>query len=187
MREMSIKCRFERLHLQQSTVFLSFQHFSLFSASLPHEQSRTENKFQSPTFCNMFEATFEEGDVFKKLIAAIGDLVKDANLDCSEEGIRLQAMDSSHVSLVNLFLSTQSFAAFECDHNHTLGINFAALNKLLKCSKPKDSITMRHDDDSDTLQFVFTDESMFHLYILYICESLHFFFEIYRQRKNAQF
>lgn len=101
----------------------------------------------------------EEGDVFKKLINAIGDLVQDANFDCSDEGIRLQAMDSSHVSLVNLFLSTESFSSFKCDHGHTLGINFASLNKVLKCSKAKDSITMRHNDDSDTLQLIFTDSN----------------------------
>mmetsp|Transcript_75273 Transcript_75273/g.119671 ORF Transcript_75273/g.119671 Transcript_75273/m.119671 type:complete len:266 (+) Transcript_75273:108-905(+) len=107
----------------------------------------------------MFEATLDEGDVFKKLIAAIGDLVNDANFDCSQEGIRVQAMDSSHVSLVNLYLSATSFSNFKCDAQHTLGINFSALNKVLKCSKPKDSITMRHEDDSDTLSLIFSDEN----------------------------
>ena len=43
----------------------------------------------------------DEGDVFKKLINAIGDLVQDANFDCSDEGIRLQAMDSSHEDLLH--------------------------------------------------------------------------------------
>eukprot|EP00485_Elphidium_margaritaceum_P000434 CAMPEP_0202698260 /NCGR_PEP_ID=MMETSP1385-20130828/11534_1 /ASSEMBLY_ACC=CAM_ASM_000861 /TAXON_ID=933848 /ORGANISM="Elphidium margaritaceum" /LENGTH=267 /DNA_ID=CAMNT_0049354925 /DNA_START=53 /DNA_END=856 /DNA_ORIENTATION=- len=105
----------------------------------------------------MFEATLEDGDVLKKLIGAIGDLVQDANFDCSDEGIRLQAMDSSHVSLVNLFLSVDSFSHFVCDAQHTLGLNLASLNKVLKCSKPKDCITLRHEDDSDTLQLIFAD------------------------------
>ncbi len=89
-------------------------------------------------------------------MTAIGDLVQNANFDCADDGIHLQATDSSHVALVNLFLSTQSFSQFKCDHNHTLGINFVSLNKVLKCSKAKDSITLRHEDDSDTLQLIFT-------------------------------
>eukprot|EP01084_Bolivina_argentea_P036386 67331_1 len=45
-----------------------------------------------------FEATLEDGDVFKKIMTAIGDLVQNANFDCGYEGIRLQEMDSSHVA-----------------------------------------------------------------------------------------
>jgi len=37
------------------------------------------------------------------------DLVTDANFDCSNTGITLQAMDSSHVSLVSLMLRRDGF------------------------------------------------------------------------------
>ena len=104
-----------------------------------------------------FEATLEEGDILRKVISAIGDLVQDANFDVSDEGIRLQAMDSSHVSLVNLFLSSNSFSHFECEHSTTLGVNFQSLSKVLGCSKPKDKITLRCDDnESDKLSLIFT-------------------------------
>jgi len=57
----------------------------------------------------MFECTLEQGDILKKVIGAVGDLVENANFDCTEEGIALQAMDSSHVSLVSLFLGSEGF------------------------------------------------------------------------------
>jgi proliferating cell nuclear antigen len=47
----------------------------------------------------MFEARILQGALLKKIIEAIRELVQDANLDCSERGITMQAMDSSHVSL----------------------------------------------------------------------------------------
>ena len=40
----------------------------------------------------------------KKVVDAIKDLVTDVNLEVSDAGISLQAMDSSHVALVSLKL-----------------------------------------------------------------------------------
>ena len=44
----------------------------------------------------MFEARLINGSILKKLLEALKDLVSDANIDCSEEGLSIQAMDSSH-------------------------------------------------------------------------------------------
>ena len=38
----------------------------------------------------MFEARLVQGGLLKKIIEAIRDLVQDANLDCSEQGIAMQ-------------------------------------------------------------------------------------------------
>jgi len=50
-----------------------------------------------------------EGHTLKKIVEAIKDLVTDVNLDVSPQGISLQAMDTSHVALVSLFLSMEGF------------------------------------------------------------------------------
>ena len=38
----------------------------------------------------VFEARLEQGDIFKKLIGSITDIVQDANFECTENGIQLQ-------------------------------------------------------------------------------------------------
>jgi proliferating cell nuclear antigen len=38
----------------------------------------------------MFEAKILQGALLKKIIEAIRELVQDANLDCSENGIQMQ-------------------------------------------------------------------------------------------------
>ena len=48
----------------------------------------------------MFEARLEKGDVLKKTMDALKDLIKEAVWDVSAQGLSLQSMDSSHVSLV---------------------------------------------------------------------------------------
>ena len=57
----------------------------------------------------MFHAKLNEGLLIKKLIDNIKDLVSDINWEISPMGISLQALDSSHVSLVTLNLSSEGF------------------------------------------------------------------------------
>lgn len=62
----------------------------------------------------MLEACLEQGQLLKKVIEAIKDLVTDANWDCNDSGIALQAMDSSHVALVALLLRSEGFNPYRC-------------------------------------------------------------------------
>ncbi|KAK4492079.1 hypothetical protein RD792_002876 [Penstemon davidsonii] len=58
----------------------------------------------------MLELRLVQGSLLKKkLIDAIKDLVNDANFKFSATGFSLQAMDSSHVVLVALFLGSEGF------------------------------------------------------------------------------
>eukprot|EP01138_Halocafeteria_seosinensis_P016431 gb/GECG01016762.1/.p1 GENE.gb/GECG01016762.1/~~gb/GECG01016762.1/.p1 ORF type:complete len:261 (+),score=25.56 gb/GECG01016762.1/:1-783(+) len=103
----------------------------------------------------MFEARLVQGKIFKMVVEAMKDLVTDANLDCSKEGISLQAMDSSHVSLVSLLLRGQDFDHYRCDQEMSLGLNMVALSKILKCSGQDDIITISADPQQDEICFKF--------------------------------
>jgi len=103
----------------------------------------------------MFECTLVQGELFKKIIGSISDLVNDGNFMCDSHHISFQGMDSSHVSLVALSLRSEGFKDYRCDRDITLGINFGSLSKILKCMGNKDSLALRADDDGDTVLFVF--------------------------------
>jgi proliferating cell nuclear antigen len=103
----------------------------------------------------MFEARLTQGSLLKKVLDAIKDLVTDANFDCSSTGFALQAMDSSHVSLVALNLRSDGFEHFRCDRNISMGMNLGNMNKMLKCAGNDDVITMKAEDNGDTVTFMF--------------------------------
>ncbi|KAL7420896.1 proliferating cell nuclear antigen [Cryptotrichosporon argae] len=103
----------------------------------------------------MLEARVKQASVLKKLLDAIKELVTDGNLDCSDEGIALQAMDNSHVALVSLKLVAEQFEAYRCDRNIPLGVNLTSLTKILKCAKDNDVVTLKAADDADSLGLVF--------------------------------
>ncbi|WVR08762.1 proliferating cell nuclear antigen (pcna) [Kwoniella sp. DSM 27419] len=103
----------------------------------------------------MLEARVKQASVLKKLLDAIKELVTDGNLDCTDEGIALQAMDNSHVALVSLKLVAEQFEAYRCDRNMPLGVNLTSLTKILKCAKDQDVVTLKASDDADSLGLVF--------------------------------
>jgi len=86
---------------------------------------------------------------------SIKDLVTDANFDCSSSGVALQAMDSSHVALVSLLLRSDGFEHYRCDKTLTLGINLNSFSKILKCSGNDDVVTLKAEDATDSLTFMF--------------------------------
>ncbi|KAL3321256.1 hypothetical protein Ciccas_000054 [Cichlidogyrus casuarinus] len=118
----------------------------------------------------MFEAKLEKADLWRKVIEAMKDLVQEATLDCTDNGISLQAMDNAHVSLVCLLLRSDGFLEYRCDRNVSLGLNiaryinyhysnFSSTAKILKCAGSTDSITIRAADRADTVSFVFESEN----------------------------
>ncbi|KAK4699217.1 proliferating cell nuclear antigen, partial [Phenoliferia sp. Uapishka_3] len=86
---------------------------------------------------------------------AVKELVTDANFDCSDEGIKLQAMDNSHVALVSLELFSSGFKTFRCDRNMSLGMSLASLTKIVKCAEANDEVTLRADESQDVLGLLF--------------------------------
>uniref|UniRef100_A0A0N4ZS44 DNA sliding clamp PCNA n=1 Tax=Parastrongyloides trichosuri TaxID=131310 RepID=A0A0N4ZS44_PARTI len=106
----------------------------------------------------MFEAKLPEAGILKKVVEAIKDLVQDAPFDCSETGMSLQAMDSSHVALVSLKMDVSLFDTYRCDRTINVGLSLATMAKALKCANNDDSCHIRHnDDDRDNVTFTFND------------------------------
>lgn len=106
----------------------------------------------------MFEARLINSVTFKKVLDAIKDLLNEASFDCSESGIQLQAMDTSHVSLVSLTLKSDGFDKYRCDRNLTMGMNLGNMAKIFKCCSNDDTVTIKAQDDADTVTFMFESQ-----------------------------
>jgi proliferating cell nuclear antigen len=106
----------------------------------------------------MFEAKLSRGATLKKVVEAIKELCKEVNLDCGEKGIQLQAMDSSHVSLVSLHMKESVFETYRADKLKVLGVSMESLAKIFKICGNDDAVTLRCEDESDQVSFVFESE-----------------------------
>ena len=103
----------------------------------------------------MFEARLGQGSLLKKICESMKELVADANIDVAATGLSMQAMDSSHVSLCALLLRCDGFESYRCDRNMSLGLSMNNLSKILKCAGNEDTVTLKHDDGTDTLSLMF--------------------------------
>ncbi|WAQ96424.1 PCuncharacterized, partial [Mya arenaria] len=95
-------------------------------------------------------ARLVQGSLWKKICDAVKDLLQEAKWDCNASGITLQAMDSSHVSLVSLNLRSEGFDTYRCDRNLSMGINLGSMAKIIRCAG-NDDIMKR----SPTTRFVY--------------------------------
>jgi len=107
----------------------------------------------------MLEARLEQAALLKKLLDSIKELVSDANFECQEDGIKLQAMDNSHVALVAVNLSAPGFKKYRCDRPMPLGVNLNSLSKVLKCAKDDDQVTLKAGDNNDVLNLLYESPS----------------------------
>lgn len=64
-------------------------------------------------------------------------------------------MDSSHVSLCAVVLKAEGFDHYRCDKPFALGMNFPNFAKILKCAGNDDVVTLRCEEDTDSLTMVF--------------------------------
>jgi len=103
----------------------------------------------------MFEARLTQGIILKQLVDAIKDLVQDANIDVATNEITIQAMDSSHVSLVAVSLREGMFDHYRCDRPISLGFNSQNLSKILKCAGNDDVITLKAEEEGENLTLMF--------------------------------
>merc|ERR1712212_267278 len=103
----------------------------------------------------MFEARLVQGNLLKKVLESLKDLLNEATWDCADSGIQLQAMDNSHVSLVSVSLRADGFDKFRCDRQLSMGMNLSSMSKILRCAANDDIITIKAQDQADMVTFMF--------------------------------
>ncbi|OUU49664.1 MAG: proliferating cell nuclear antigen (pcna) [Candidatus Puniceispirillum sp. TMED52] len=102
----------------------------------------------------MFEARMSDGLLLKKIIDSMS-WITETNFDCTDGGVAVQAMDANHVALASLVLHRGGFQHYRCDRPLTLGVNIASIGKILKCCNPEDVLTLKADDDGNSLMMMF--------------------------------
>jgi proliferating cell nuclear antigen len=101
----------------------------------------------------MLEFTLKNGSLFKSLFANFVNEIVDCVLMFNEDGMTIQAMDSSHVSLVYVKLTvSEMFDNYKCTEPHSLGVSIPNALKVLKLADKSTKVTFNHKTpDANTL------------------------------------
>ena len=88
-----------------------------------------------------------QSSAFKVLVEALKELLTDTCIEFDATGVKIVAMDSSHVILVHLRLDAGKFEEYRCDQRLSVGVNMLNMHKLIKTINSNDTLTFFMDDD----------------------------------------
>lgn len=84
---------------------------------------------------------------FKVLVEALKELLTDVTIEFDSTGMKILAMDTSHVVLVHLKLEASKFEVFHCDGKISVGLNMLNLHKLIKTINNNNTLSLFIDKD----------------------------------------
>jgi proliferating cell nuclear antigen len=84
---------------------------------------------------------------FKILLEALKDLLTDTCIEFDESGMKIIAMDNSHVVLVHLKLDADRFEYYYCPNKISIGVNMLYMHKLIKTVHNNDMLTLFMEDN----------------------------------------
>ena len=101
-----------------------------------------------------------QSSAVRTLVEALKEILTDINFEINKTGIKVIAMDSSHVSLIYMKLLSENFEQFYCEKPLVCGISIVRLFKLLKTMSPNDSLCMfiTHSEPNDLQIHIETSE-----------------------------
>ena len=111
------------------------------------------------------QATVRAG-ILKCLLDCTKELWTSANFVFNGEGLRIRAMDSSHVALASLTLESAAFATFQCSEQVILGIQFDALSVILRSCAMDDLIKLEYASNGDHLAITRGEDRQWELKLL---------------------
>ena len=97
---------------------------------------------------NILEIQTVQSNVIKILCDVLKETLNDINFIFNESGIKVMAMDGSHVALIHLKLNADKFEYYKCTERMQVGLNMANLFKLIKTVTNLDTITFYVTSDN---------------------------------------
>lgn len=107
--------------------------------------------------------------LFKRILESISDLVKECEVNATNEGLSIQVMDPLHASISDIFISKKIFNKYRCDRPLTIGIKLKDLLKILKnlrfeknytlclsCNDDAEEMKLEYDVEGYKLEFDLT-------------------------------
>jgi proliferating cell nuclear antigen len=107
----------------------------------------------------MFKASLKDPKLLKCSIDAISNIIDEAGISVSKEGLRLKAMDPAHVALVDFELKKEAFDEFEVGEQTVMGIDLDRFNTILKRAGGDDKISLQLSPEKDVLRIKFSNSS----------------------------
>ena len=115
----------------------------------PHQQAASASSQQQQASSSSYRLMLKtvQAVAFKVLVEALKELLTDVMIEFDATGMKILAMDTSHVVLVHLKLEASKFEVFHCDGKISVGLNMLNLHKLIKTINNNNTLSLYIDKD----------------------------------------
>ena len=90
-----------------------------------------------------------QSSALRTLVEVLKDVLNDINIIFDESGMKIMAMDGSHVALIHMKLYENKFEYYHCENKESVGVSMSALYKLMKTVNNNDTVSMFIDSDNN--------------------------------------
>ena len=101
----------------------------------------------------------KDGNIFKKIIDLLKEVLDVGILIINEDGISLESLDSSHVSFIQMLLNREDFDKFIFDKKREddlyLSVSMKSLSNILKCLNNGEQITISYKENDNKILWEF--------------------------------
>lgn len=113
-----------------------------------------KNTSENKSFAN------ERLDMLKKVLDSIMEVVDQIEIKGSAKGLSIQVMDSMHVSLADVFFSSETFSNYRCDRDVQIALQLKNLINILRVISLEESSTLTFscEDTPTSLKIVHVND-----------------------------
>lgn len=106
------------------------------------------------------KARMKHASIWKTCVGAISGMIDEAAFKVLPEGMKMKAIDPSHICIVDFELRKEAFDEFLVNEPVTLGINFLGMDKILSRARTDDEFALELDAEKNRLVLTFKGASM---------------------------
>lgn len=83
-----------------------------------------------------------QSNALRTLIEVLKDVLNDTNITFDETGMKIMALDGSHIALIHMKLDADKFEYYHCPNRISVGVCMTSLFKLMKTINNSDIVSM---------------------------------------------
>lgn len=101
----------------------------------------------------------DKAEVWKNCVGAISNLIDEVDFEFNEDGVKMKAMDPSHVALVDFELPAELFEEYELDKERKLGVDLAEMDSIMSRAKKNNEFVIEFGGEENRLKLKFVGDS----------------------------
>lgn len=97
---------------------------------------------------------FRDASLWHHIVATIEKIIDEGTLVATADGLYLRALDTSHVSMIDLHFPSHAFEEYEVSKREEVGVSFKLLSQVTRRAAKEDELLLTTDGNKIAIEFI---------------------------------